>query len=206
VCCFAAAIEDAGAPDPGEDAIRHIIGLGLGEAVTELLPEADAATREQVVERYRQHFLHLDQTGMELFPGVRAGLEDLSAQGYLLAIATGKARRGLDRVLHDTDTAHLFCATRCADEAFSKPHPRMLEDILEQVGLEADRALMVGDTTYDMQMARHAGMDRLAVTYGVHGRELLAEHDPLACLDSFTEVYEWLQRLGGASSVTAVNS
>ena len=204
VRCFAAAFEDAGAPGPGEDAIRHVIGLGLGEAVTELLPEASAATREQVVERYRQHFLHLDQTGMELFPGVRAGLEDLSSQGYLLAIATGKARRGLDRVLHDTGTAHLFCATRCADEAFSKPHPRMLEDILEQVGLEADRALMVGDTTYDMQMARHAGMDRLAVTYGVHGRELLTEHDPLACLDSFTEVYAWL--MGGTSSVTAVNS
>ena len=206
VRCFAAALEDAGAPDPGEDAIRHIIGLGLGEAVTELLPEADAATREQVVERYRQHFLHLDQTGMELFPGVRTGLEDLSAQGYMLAIATGKARRGLDRVLRDTGTAHLFCATRCADEAFSKPHPRMLEDILEQTGFDAGRALMVGDTTYDMQMARHAGIDGLAVTYGVHGRELLAEHGPLACLDSFTEVYEWLRRVGGVSSVVAVNS
>jgi phosphoglycolate phosphatase len=206
VRCFNAALEDAGAPDPGEDAIRHIIGLGLGEAVTELLPEADAATREQVVERYRQHFLHLDQTGMELFPGVRTGLEDLSAQGYMLAIATGKARRGLERVLRDTGTAHLFCATRCADEAFSKPHPRMLEDILEQTGFDAGRALMVGDTTYDMQMARHAGMDGLAVTYGVHGRELLAEHGPLACLDSFTEVYEWLQRMGGASSAAVVNS
>ncbi len=203
VRCFAAALEDAGISGPSEDAIRHVIGLGLGEAVAELLPEADAATRDQVVERYRQHFLHLDQTGMELFPGVRAGLEDLSAQGYLLAIATGKARRGLDRVLRETGTAHLFCVTRCADEAFSKPHPKMLEDILEQTGFTADRALMVGDTTYDMQMARHAGMDGLAVTYGVHGRELLAEHGPLACLDSFTEVYEWLQRLGGASSVTA---
>jgi phosphoglycolate phosphatase len=137
---------------------------------------------------------------------VRTGLEDLSAQGYMLAIATGKARRGLDRVLHDTGMAHLFCATRCADEAFSKPHPRMLEDILEQTGFDAGRALMVGDTTYDMQMARHAGMDGLAVTYGVHGRELLAEHGPLACLDSFTEVYEWLQRMGGASSAAVVNS
>lgn len=201
VRCFAAALEDAAAPDPGEDAIRHIIGLGLDEAVSALLPRIDSTTRALVIDRYRQHFLHLDRTGMELFPGVRAGLEDLSARGYLLAIATGKARRGLDRVLRDTGTAHLFCATRCADEAFSKPHPRMLEDILEQVSLEADRALMVGDTTYDMQMARHAGMDRLAVTYGVHGRELLAEHDPLACLDSFTEVYEWL--MGGASSVAA---
>ena len=203
VRCFTAALEDAGVSGPGEDAIRHVIGLGLDEAVSVLLPLADAATRERVVERYRQYFLHHDQTGMKLFPGVRAGLEELTSQGYLLAVATGKARRGLDRVLRDTGAAHLFCATRCADEAFSKPHPRMLEDILEQTGLEANRALMVGDTTYDMQMARHAGMDRLAVTYGVHERELLAEHGPLACLDSFTEVYEWLRRVGGVSSAAA---
>lgn len=205
VRCFNAALEDAGVSGPGEDAIRHVIGLGLGEAVAELLPETDAATRDEVVERYRRHFLHLDQTGMELFPGVRAGLEDLSAQGYLLAIATGKARRGLERVLRDTGTAHLFCATRCADEAFSKPHPRMLEDILEQTGFTAGQALMIGDTTYDMQMARHAGMDGLAVTYGVHGRELLAQHGPLACLDSFTEVHAWLRRANGASSAAAAN-
>ncbi|MDO8706088.1 MAG: HAD-IIIA family hydrolase [Sulfuricaulis sp.] len=205
VSCFSAALADAGEPNPGENAIRHIIGLGLDEAVAVLLPRAATATRAQVGERYRQHFLHLDRTGMELFPGVRAGLENLAAQGYLLAVATGKARRGLDRVLRDSALAHLFCATRCADEAFSKPHPRMLEDILEQTGLEAERALMVGDTTYDMQMARHAGMDGLAVTYGVHGRELLAQHGPLACLDSFGEVYAWLQRMGGRSSAAAAS-
>lgn len=203
VRCFQAAFEDSSAPDPGEPAIRHVIGLGLDEAVTTLLPQVDAGTRARVVERYRQHFLHLDQTGMELFPGVRAGLEALTEQGYLLAVATGKARRGLDRVLRDSGTAHLFRATRCADEAFSKPHPRMLEDLLEHTGVAADRALMVGDTTYDMQMARHAGMDGLAVTYGVHERERLVEHGPLACLDSFTEVYAWLQRAGGTSSAAA---
>ncbi len=206
VSCFMAALTESGAPDPGEDAIQHIIGLGLDEAVTALLPQADPDLRRQVTERYREHFLHLDQTGMELFPGVREGLEALSAQGYLLAVATGKARRGLDRVLRDTSMAHLFCATRCADEAFSKPHPRMLEDILQQTGYDAERALMVGDTTYDMQMARHAGMDGLAVTYGVHGRELLMEYGPLACLDSFQEVYAWLQRMRGTLSATVANS
>lgn len=205
VRCFTAALNDVGAPDPGEEATRHVIGLGLAEAVATLLPQVDAATRAQVVERYRVHFLHNDQTDMPLFPGVREGLESLVAQGYLLAIATGKARRGLDRVLHDTGTAHLFCATRCADEAFSKPHPRMLEDILEQSGKEAGKALMVGDTTYDMQMARHAGMDSLAVTYGVHARELLAAHSPLACLDSFIEVYAWLKQPSAPSSAAAAN-
>lgn len=203
VHCFQAAFEDSSVPDPGEQAIRHVIGLGLDEAVTALLPRVDAGTRARVVERYRQHFLHLDQTGMELFPGVRAGLEALAGQGYLLAVATGKARRGLDRVLRDSGTAHLFRATRCADEAFSKPHPRMLEDILEHTGVAAGRALMVGDTTYDMQMARHAGMDGLAVTYGVHERERLVEHGPLACLDSFTEVCAWLQRASETSSGAA---
>jgi len=206
VRCFSAALADTDTPDPGEEAIRHIIGLGLEEAMTALLPQADAARRARVVERYREHFLHLDRTGMELFPGVRAGLEALSEQGYLLAVATGKARRGLDRVLRDTGTAHLFCATRCADEAFSKPHPKMLEDILEQTGFDAGRALMVGDTSYDMEMARHAGVAGLAVTYGVHGRELLAEHAPLACLDSFEEVYAWLQGVGRRSSAAAANS
>ena len=203
VRCFQAALADAGAADPGEPAIRHIIGLGLDEAVTTLLPQAGPVLRTQVVARYREHFLHLDQTGMELFPGVRAGLEALAEQGYLLAVATGKARRGLDRVLRDTGTAHLFCATRCADEAYSKPHPRMLEDILEQTGFTSAQALMVGDTTYDLQMARHARMASLAVTYGVHDRELLAEHGPLACLDSFTEVCAWLQRTDTASSAAA---
>lgn len=206
VRCFAAALDDVGASDPGKDAIRHIIGLGLDEAVSALLPQADNGVRARVVERYRQHFLHLDQTGMELFPGVREGLEELAGQGYLLAVATGKARRGLDRVLRATDTAHLFRATRCADEAFSKPHPRMLEDILEQTGLGADQALMIGDTTYDLQMARHAGMNSVAVTYGVHDRDLLTEHGPLACLDSFSEVYAWLQRMDGRSSAMAANS
>ena len=205
VRCFTAAVEDVGVPPPGEDATRHVIGLGLAEAVATLLPQVESEARAQVVERYRQHFLHLDQTDMPLFPGVREGLESLVAQGSLLAVATGKARRGLDRVLKDTGMAQLFHATRCADEAFSKPHPRMLEDILEQTGCRAEQALMVGDTTYDMQMARHAGMDSLAVTYGVHGRKLLVEHAPLACLDSFSEVYTWLQQVNGRSSAAAAN-
>jgi len=205
VRCFTAAMDDVGAPLPGADATRHVIGLGLAEAVTLLLPGADDATRGRVVDRYREHFLHIDRTEMPLFPGVREGLEALVARGCLLAVATGKARRGLDRVLRDTGLAHLFSATRCADEAFSKPHPRMLEDILERTGVEAGRALMVGDTTYDMMMAHHAGMDCLAVTYGVHGRELLREHSPLACLDSFSEVFAWLHPENGQSSAAVTN-
>lgn len=192
VCCFQKAVADSGVTDPGEAAIRHIIGLGLAEAVEALLPGESPATRERVVERYREHFLRLDTTDSELFPGVHVGLEDLSCRGYLLAVATGKSRRGLDRVLAQTALGDLFVATRCADEAFSKPHPQMLQDILEVTGMEPGRALMVGDTVYDMGMARNAGVDGLAVTYGVHAREQLLPFSPVACLGSFAEVHRWL--------------
>jgi phosphoglycolate phosphatase len=196
VNCFGNACTDTGLPRPPEAAMRHVIGLGLAEAVDQLLPGVDAATRERVVARYREHFLHIDNTAMPLFDGVRAGLKALADQGYLLAVATGKSRRGLDRVLDETGLGGLFVATRCADEAFSKPHPKMLEDLLDYTGLEPHRALMVGDTTYDLQMARAASMDSLAVSYGVHAREALLAHAPLACLDSFEEVRRWLAPAG----------
>lgn len=192
VNCIRAAAVDCDLPAPTREASRRIIGLGLQEALATLFPTLAAREQERLIARYRQHFLFDDNTDMALFPGVRAGLESLVQQGYLLAVATGKARRGLQKVLQETDTAHLFVATRCADEAFSKPHPKMLEDILAETGMGRDRALMIGDTTYDMQMARNAGMARLAVSYGVHPREHLLEHEPLACIDSFAEVRTWL--------------
>jgi len=194
VRCFMAAMDDLALDRPSEAAARHVIGLGLSEALATLLPKADANTRNQVAERYRQHFLHHDQTDMPLFPGVREGLESLVEQGFRLAVATGKARRGLNRVLTDTGMADLFVATRTADESASKPNPQMLEDILELTGVDPAQALMVGDTTYDLQMAQNARMDSLAVSYGVHGRDQLLQHGPLVCVDSFQEVYAWLQK------------
>lgn len=195
VRCFQAAAADVGVAVPDEERVRHIIGLGLNEAVAELLPEADPDTRRRVAERYREHFLFLDDTEMELFPGVREGLETLASAGFRMAVATGKARRGLDRVLRETRTSAFFCTTRCADEAGSKPHPRMLHDILAHTGVAPARAVMVGDTTYDLQMASAASLASLAVSYGAHDRERLLAHGPLACLDSFREVCEWLRPL-----------
>lgn len=193
VRCFQAAARDAGVPPPADADIRNIIGLGLAEALDLVLPGVDAATRETVVHAYRRHFIHIDQTETALFPGVIEGLDQLCAAGYRLAVATGKARRGLDRVLRDTATSRYFCVTRCADEAFSKPHPQMLCDILAYTGVDANQALMVGDTTYDLQMALAAQMRSLAVSYGAHERERLLQHSPLGCVDSFTEVCQWLQ-------------
>jgi len=206
VNCFGNACTDAGLPRPPDAAMRHVIGLGLTEAVDQLLPGVDEALRERVVARYREHFLHIDQTAMPLFEGVRAGLEAFASQGYLLAVATGKSRRGLDRVLDETGLGGLFVASRCADEAFSKPHPKMLEDLLDYTGLEPNRALMVGDTTYDLQMARAASMDSLAVSYGVHTREQLLALQPLACLDTFAEVCQWLVPRPATSFAEATTS
>ncbi len=192
VNCFGNACADVGLPVPPKSAMRHVIGLGLTEAVDALLPGVDSTLHERVVARYREHFLHIDQTAMPLFDGVRVGLEELAHHGYLLAVATGKSRQGLDRVLQETGMAPLFVATRCADETFSKPHPKMLEDLLDYTGLKTEHALMVGDTIYDLQMARTAAMDSLAVSYGVHTCEALLAHAPLACLNTFDEVRRWL--------------
>jgi phosphoglycolate phosphatase len=193
VRCMQAAAADVGIPDPGAEAIRDIIGLGLNEAMQVLFPEHASVHRAELVERYRQHFLELDNTDMPLFPGVPQGLTQLAEQGYLLAIATGKARRGLNRVLDETGMRHLFVSSRCADEAFSKPHPKMLEDILDETGIDTGRALMVGDTVYDMEMARNAKIAGLAVSYGVHARDRLLGCGALACLDSFPEVCAWVK-------------
>jgi len=193
VRCMQAAAVDVGLPDPGVAAIRDIIGLGLREAIQVVFPDQDNSMKAAIVERYRQHFLELDATDTPLFPGVEHGLAQLTGQDYLLAVATGKARRGLNRVLDDTGLRPLFISSRCADETFSKPHPQMLEEILEETGIDAARALMVGDTIYDMQMARTANVAGLAVSYGVHARERLLVSGALACLDSFPEVCSWIK-------------
>lgn len=193
VRCMTAAAGDIGVADPGTAAIRHIIGLGLTEAMQALYPALDAIQHARLTERYREHFLHRDPTPMPLFPGVDEGLRQLDSQDYLLAVATGKARRGLDRVLDETAMRGLFSATRCADEAYSKPHPKMLEDILEVTGVAPQRALMVGDTTYDMQMAQNAGVAGLGVSYGVHTQDDLMQHGALACLDTFDQVCAWIR-------------
>ena len=192
VRCFQAAADDVGIPRPRAEEVHNIIGLGLQEAFLALYTEQPADLIAAAVERYRQHFLHLDQTDMSLFPGVAQGLAEFRGRGIKLAVATGKARRGLDRVLRETQTGHLFAATRCSDEAISKPHPKMILDLLEMTQVPAHSALMVGDTDFDMEMASRAGVDRVAVTYGVHDRDRLLAHRPLACMNSFATLREWL--------------
>jgi phosphoglycolate phosphatase len=129
-----------------------------------------------------------------LFAGARRVIETLAARDYLLAVATGKGRRGLNMALQATGMNEYFHATRCADETASKPHPEMLEQILDELGVLPREALMIGDTEYDLQMATHAGMPALAVCYGVHAAERLQRLKPLDCLESITDIPPWLQR------------
>lgn len=192
VGCFQAAAADVGVAVPADERARDVIGLGLQEATERLFPGLEAGTVSRVVERYRHHFLGNHPTPSVLFPGVASTLAHLAEAGYLLGIATGKSRRGLEKVLGETGLGGFFHASRCADEAFSKPHPRMLEDVMDLLGAGPAETLMIGDTEYDMQMARNAGVSALAVAYGVHAPARLLAEGALACLDRIDELPAWL--------------
>lgn len=192
LACVKAAFADLRLVPPSDEAISNIIGLGLREAVDSLIPGADDDLHQQIVSRYRVHYFDENRTPSQLFSGAREVIETLAAQDYLLAVATGKGRRGLNMVLQATGLVGFFHTTRCADETYSKPHPEMLQQILDELGVAPEQALMIGDTEYDLQMAANAGMPCLAVTYGVHEAARLRRHQPLACLDSVTAIPPWL--------------
>ena len=184
------AVDDLGLPPASGDSVRNTIGLGLREAITKLLPEASDAIHQSLVDRYRYHFLADDPC--QPFEGAETVLSALQDEGYLLAVATGKGRPGLNRVLESTGFGRYFVETRCADETCSKPHPQMLHEIMEVLDVSPTRTLMIGDTEYDLQMANAAGVAPLAVDYGVHERERLLGCNPLGCLMSIQELPEWL--------------
>jgi phosphoglycolate phosphatase len=192
VACLQAASADLGLEVPDKERAKNVIGLGLYEAVHKLFPEGEHDLHLKLSDRYRYHFLTADPTPSQLFQGARQMLEDLRQAGYWLAIATGKGRAGLNKVLQETDLGELFLATRCADETASKPNPQMLHELLDEFGLEAEQAIMIGDTEYDMEMALHARMDRLAVSYGVHELERLLKHQPVETMESIPEMHSWL--------------
>jgi phosphoglycolate phosphatase len=192
VGCMQAAARDAGLAEPSREAARDIIGLGLGEAIAKLFDGHSPDAHARVAEGYRHHWLGGELAPSPLFDGARELLAELDAAGYLLAVATGKSRRGLDRVFEETGLGHHFVASRCADEAFSKPHPQMLLDILDRVGVEAADTLMVGDTEYDMQMAVNAGTHALGMAHGVHSPERLLNSGAQACLDDLHALRAWL--------------
>jgi len=187
------ACADVGVPVPSDEQARYIIGLGLSDAMSHILPDVDPDEYPRIVERYRFHYLRRDAETV-LFPGAADLVARLNQEGFLLAVATGKGRRGLERVLESTGLKGLFHASRCADEGHSKPDPAMLRALLDELAVSNSRALMIGDTTHDMEMAQAAGVARLAVAYGAHPRDALLGYEPVACVDDLTQLRDWLSQ------------
>lgn len=167
---------------------KQIIGLSLELAFARLFPLADKPTLVLLCEAYKDIYLHHDNTATPLFTGAVELFHSLQQQGYLLAVATGKARQGLNRMLAETSTEHFFTTSRCADEAMSKPHPDMLNQILTELALAPEQALMVGDTVHDLAMAHAIAMPRVGITHGVHGAEDFAPFAPKAVIHSLPEL------------------
>jgi phosphoglycolate phosphatase len=191
VDCICAAARDTGIPVPPRERAAHTIGLGLQDALRFAVPELPAERYADFVAHYRNHFL-ARQDSMQLFAGMRELLNELS-RTHLLAIATGKSRRGLDRALEAGDLKAYFTASRCADETNPKPHPAMLLELMDELNASKERTLMIGDTSHDLEMARAAGVDALAVTYGAHPEAGLRACAPLGCFSSVKELNEWLK-------------
>jgi phosphoglycolate phosphatase len=190
--CIRLAARDLELPVPSREQASHVIGLGLHDALSAAVPHLTGARYPEFVARYRAHFLERE-TDMALFPGMRELIEGL-ASTKTLAIATGKSRKGLDRALAATGLGAFFSASRCADETRPKPHPAMLLELMARLEVPQAQVLMIGDTSHDLEMARGAGVDALAVTYGAHPERSLRECAPLGCVPDVSSLSQWLQR------------
>jgi phosphoglycolate phosphatase len=192
VACTQATLSELELGELPEAKIRGTIGLGLRETIEILSPGYDEALYGRILECFRNHWVSTYRDMPLLFHGVDEVLRELAGEGYLLAVATGKSRRGLEYALTQTGLGGFFQATRTVDEAFSKPHPQMLLDILDDLGVKPEAALMIGDTTYDLEMAKNARTPSLGVCTGSHCREELDRFSPLACLEGVVELPLWL--------------
>jgi phosphoglycolate phosphatase len=186
------ACRDLGEPVPADIDARYVIGLGLADALRIVAPGLSHERQPELVARYRHHFVTRDAR-IALYAGVREMLAELEAAGFLLGVATGKSRAGLDRALAQQGIGTHFTATRCADEGFPKPHPDMLVHLMDRAGVAPNETLMIGDTTHDLELARNAGAQALAVAYGAHAAEGLERLDPLATVHSIAELHAWLR-------------
>jgi phosphoglycolate phosphatase len=186
------ACRDLGLPIPSDEDARHVIGMGLLQALQHAVPSAPVHMHEPLADRYRHYFLAQDQS-IPLFDGAAETIAELHAAGHLLAVATGKSRKGLERVMDSSGLRGYFHASRTADETFSKPHPAMLLELMDELGMPPEKVLMVGDTTHDLQMAINAGVDAVGMTYGAHPEDQLRELKPLALLDDFHELRKWFK-------------
>ena len=190
--CIQASARKVGLDIPTIEQAKSIIGLGLLEAMCRLFPNASESQVVDMIEAYKYYFVTVDETEQRLFDGVEDGLQALELTGAVLAVATGKSRVGLERAFDNWNLKHYFITSRCADETRSKPHPQMLHEILDFTAIEPHKAIMVGDTTFDLDMAANAGIAGLGAGYGVHSEQMLLDSNALAVQPSFKQIIAWL--------------
>ncbi|MVW71914.1 HAD family hydrolase [Bordetella sp. 15P40C-2] len=197
VSAIQGACRDLELPVPSTSEASWVIGLSLESALRRAVPQLTQAMLPRFLERYRTHYL-LRDPDLQLFDGIEPLLGELAAKNVRLAVATGKSRVGLNRVLAATGLRNVFDATRTADETFSKPHPAMLQELMAELDVEPEHVIMVGDTSHDLNMATNAGVHGLGVTYGAHSPKELLECVPQAVVDDVPALREWLlPRVGG---------
>ena len=189
--CIREASRDLGLRVPERAQASEVIGLGLRDSLQRAVPDLPAERYQEFVALYRRHFLEREDS-MQLFPGIRDVFVEMQ-KGRALAIATGKSRRGLERALETTGIGGFFAASRCADESHPKPHPAMLLELMKEFSMESTQVLMVGDTTHELEMARAAGVDAVAVSYGAHPEQALRGAAPLDCFSTVNSLLQWLR-------------
>lgn len=191
VRCIQAAVRDVGGTVPTDKEAGYVIGLGLMQALAHAAPDVPPEKYPQLGERYRHHYTaHFND--LSLFDGVLPLLDALKSRGHLLAVATGKSRRGLDEVLRTVELKGMFDGSRTADETAGKPDPLMLRELMAEFDVAPARVLMVGDTTHDLQMAVNAGCPSVGVSYGAHEPEAFAVLTPRHIAHSVQELHDWL--------------
>ncbi len=168
-----------------------IIGLGLREAIHALYGDLAADQAQALATQYTANY-YAGEREIPLFAGAVDLIKLLNKRGYKLAVATGKGRRGLNLALQHCALTHYFHATRTVDECFSKPHPQMLDELMEDLVVLPERTLMIGDTSYDLQMANNAGVSAIAVTYGAQNAEQWQAYKPIQQFDDFASLSAWL--------------
>ena len=182
-------------PIPSRSDVQEIIGISLEPAIERLFGRLDADTHQSFLAVYRDEYVERNQTPSPLFAGALTLLQQLQQDALKLAVATGKARRGLDRVLLETQTGGFFAATRCSDESEGKPSPRMLHELMTELEVDAHETVLIGDSIHDMQMASNAGVKAVGVSFGTHARERLIEHGPVTVIDDLMGLPTVLKRI-----------
>ena len=192
VRCIQAAVTDVGGQTPTHEQAAYVIGMALMPALAHAAPDVPQDKYPLLGERYRYHYA-LHHNDLSLFEGVLPMLQALHERQHLLAVATGKSRKGLDEALHQVALRGIFDASRTADETAGKPDPRMLYELMNELGVGPERTLMIGDTTHDLLMANNAGCASVGVSYGAHGRTGLEDLHPRVVVHSVAELDHWLQ-------------